>query len=224
MVGTLISRRWNNNGHVSPKDGGPAGKPVAPWPLIFIKFFQMKMPSHIHALMLVFAGFVAFGCSQGTTMTIEGSIDRRYDGQTIFLVPQPYPTLETVDSTKVRKGRFRFTADASTVRMCDVTISNKARAPFVQRLLVAVEPGTLNVRLDTVSSACGTPLNAFLQSWKEALQRGEDVESATMDIIRNNPNPLGGYLYYMHDRAMSESQKRELDSLGINTFRPDVSR
>lgn len=151
MVGTLISRRWNNNGHVSPKDGGPAGKPVAPWPLIFIKFFQMKMPSHIHALMLVFAGFVAFGCSQGTTMTIEGSIDRRYDGQTIFLVPQPYPTLETVDSTKVRKGRFRFTADASTVRMCDVTISNKARAPFVQRLLVAVEPGTLNVRLDTVS-------------------------------------------------------------------------
>ena len=166
MVGTLISRRWNNNGHVSPKDGGPAGKPVAPWPLIFIKFFQMKMPSHIHALMLVFAGFVAFGCSQGTTMTIEGSIDRRYDGQTIFLVPQPYPTLETVDSTKVRKGRFRFTADASTVRMCDVTISNKARAPFVQRLLVAVEPGTLNVRLDTVSSACGTPLNAFLQSWE----------------------------------------------------------
>ena len=107
--------------------------------------------------------------------------------------------------------------------MCDVTISNKARAPFVQRLLVAVEPGTLNVRLDTVSSACGTPLNAFLQSWKEALQRG-DVESATMDIIRNNPNPLGGYLYYMYDRAMSESQKRELDSLGINTFRPDVSR
>ena len=40
MVGTLISRRWNNNGHVSPKDGGPAGKPVAPWPLIFIKFFS----------------------------------------------------------------------------------------------------------------------------------------------------------------------------------------
>lgn len=184
----------------------------------------MKMSSHIHALMLAFAAFIAFGCSERTVMTIEGSIDRRYDGQTIFLVPVPHPTPETVDSTKVRNGRFRFTADASTVRMCDVTISNKARALFVQRLLVAVEPGTLKVRLDTVSSASGTPLNASLQSWKDALQKGEDVESVTMDIIRSNPNPLGGYLYYMYDRAMSESQKRELDSLGINTFRPDVNR
>lgn len=196
-----------------------------PHPLIFMIFHQMKMSSsHIHALMSVFTAFIVFGCSERTVMTIEGSIDRRYDGQTIFLVPLPHPTAETVDSTKVRNGRFRFTADASTVRMCDVTISNKARASFVQRLLVAVEPGTLNVRLDTVSSACGTPLNASLQSWKDALQRGEDVESVTMGIIRSNPNPLGGYLYYMYDRVMSESQKRELDSLGINTFRPDVNR
>lgn len=184
----------------------------------------MKMSSHIHVLMFVLAVFIVSCHSERTVMTIEGSIDRRYDGQTIFLVPVPHPTAETVDSTKVRNGRFRFTADASTVRMCDVTISNKARALFVQRLLVAVEPGTLNVRLDTVSSAGGTPLNASLQLWKDALQRGDDVESVTMDIMRNNPNPLGGYLYYMFDQAMSESQKRELDSLGINTFRPDVNR
>lgn len=174
--------------------------------------------------MLSIVAFLAAGCAERTVMRIDGSIDRRYDGQTIFLVPVPYSSGEAVDSAKVKDGRFCFKADASEVRMCDVTISNKARAPFVQRLLVAVEPGTLRVCLDTLSSACGTPLNDRLQTWKEALQDGKDVESVTMKLIRENPNPLGGYLYYMYERVMSESQKRELDSLGINAFRPDVDR
>ena len=179
--------------------------------------------SHIHLLMLVFAVGLIVSCSGKATMTIDGSIDSRYDGQTIFLVPVPHATAEMVDSAKVKNGRFCFRADASTVRMCDVTISNKARASFVQRLLVVVEPGTLEVRLDTISSACGTPLNEALQSWKEKLQQGDDVESVTMDVIRNNPNPLGGYLYYIYERVMTDSQKRELDSLGINNYRPDVN-
>lgn len=179
----------------------------------------MTRSSHI---IFIITAFLAIGCAEEATMMIDGGIDRRYDGQTIFLVPVPYPTAESVDSTKVRNGRFRFKADASTVRMCDVTISNKAKAPYVQRLLVVVEPGTLKVRLDTVSRAGGTPLNDTLQSWKEKLQEGEDVESVTMDIIRKNPNPLGGYLYYVFERVMSGSQKRELDSLGINAFRPDA--
>lgn len=175
-------------------------------------------------IIFIVTAFLAIGCAEKTTMTIDGGIDRRYDGQTIFLVPVPYSTAESVDSAKVRNGRFCFKADASEVRMCDVTISNKAKAPYVQRLLVVVEPGTLDVRLDTVSSAVGTPLNNALQSWKEKLQEGCDVESVTMDIIRKNPNPLGGYLYYMYERVMSESQKRELDSLGINAFRPDAKQ
>ena len=91
--------------------------------------------------------FFAVGCESSPTMVIRGTAPTECNGLNAYLVPQPFPKAEPVDSTVIRNGRFEFKVDASQVRMCDITISRKSKVPF-QRLLVAVEQGELEVVID----------------------------------------------------------------------------
>ena len=71
---------------------------------------------------------------------------------------------------------------ANSVHMCDITISRKANAR-IEKLLVAIEPGKLHVKMDTVSCSYGTPLNDDLQKWKEAMNiSGRRALGATKKI------------------------------------------
>jgi hypothetical protein len=99
-------------------------------------------------------------------MIIRGTAPTECEGLNVYLVPQPFPKAEEVDSTVIRNGRFEFVVDAAEVRICDITISRKSKVPF-QRLLVAVEQGELDVVIDEVSTSSGTPLNDELPSGSE---------------------------------------------------------
>ena len=166
----------------------------------------------------------AVGCKPSATMVIRGTAPIECEGLNVYLVPQPYPKAEQVDSTVIRDGRFEFKVDASQVRMCDITISRKSKVPF-QRLLVAVEQGELEAVIGEVSSSRGTPLNDTLNQWKQVMSdagnRAEvlrqmiakqsdkavidslkaemekayaEAERRTVEIIERNINPLGGFI------------------------------
>ncbi len=192
----------------------------------------------------------AVGCEPSPKMTIRGTAPAECEGLNVYLVPQPYPKAEEVDSTVVREGRFEFRVDASQVRMCDITISRKSRVPF-QRLLVAIEQGELEVEIGENSVGRGTPLNDDLNEWKrvmseagdrsdelrreisatddeaqidslKALQRqAYDVAGRrTVEIVERNLNPMGGFIYKVIERSLGDEDRQRLTALGIEEWKP----
>ena len=192
----------------------------------------------------------AVGCKPSATMVIRGTAPAECEGLNIYLVPQPFPKAEQVDSTVIRDGRFEFKVDASQVRMCDITISRKSPVPF-QRLLVMIEPGEVEVEIGEVSSSRGTPLNDTLNQWKQVMSdagnRAEvlrqmialqsdaavvdslkaemekayaEAERRTIEIIENNLNPMGGFLYMVAGRKIDSVSRQRLIDLGIEKWKP----
>ena len=192
----------------------------------------------------------AVGCKPSATMVIRGTAPAECEGLNVYLVPQPFPKAERVDSTVIRDGRFEFKVDASQVRICDITISRKSKVPF-QRLLVAVEQGELEVVIDEVSSSRGTPLNETLNQWKQVMsdagnraevlrqmialqsdaavvdslkaemaQAYAEAECRTVEIIENNLNPVGGFLYMSIGRRLDSVSRQRLIDLGIEEWKP----
>ena len=192
----------------------------------------------------------AVGCKPSATMVIRGTAPAECEGLNIYLVPQPFPKAEQVDSTVIRDGRFEFEVDAAEVRMCDITISRKSPVPF-QRLLVMIEPGEVEVEIGEVSMGGGTQLNDELAEWKRVLstagnradelraeiakqsdkavidslraemKRGYDVAGQrTIEIIERNINPLGGFLYMTTERSLDSTTRQRLIDLGIEKWKP----
>ena len=113
---------------------------------------------------------VLVGCNQNTgrngECVIKGTVvNKDLEGKRIFLVPMFGPQdAAHVDSIEIRDGKFEFRKD--TVMMAKIVMDYHYRFN-TQTLLVATEPGTVEVVIDTVSSAKGTPQNDALQRWKE---------------------------------------------------------
>lgn len=90
------------------------------------------------------------------------------EGKKIFLVPLTGPqTAATVDSVVITNGKFEFHTDTSM--MAKVLIDYHFRFG-IQPLLVVVEPGDIQMTIDTVSHASGTPQNDSLQRWKQVTE------------------------------------------------------
>lgn len=162
--------------------------------------------------------------SDGPTLEIRGRIQGDFEGQIIYFCPQPHPTADIVDSTVVKGGTFFFRIPADSLYVADLTLSRRAPG-YAERLLIAVEPGILDITLGTPSRAQGTPVNDALQQWKEQLQGGDpDVaKRSTFDLVRHYPDAVGGYLYMIFGRLFDEEQRQLLDSLGYDKLIPDVS-
>ena len=207
---------------------------------------MMKFRPFLIVMMLL----CAVGCRPSATMIIRGTAPSECEGLNVYLVPQPFPKAEEVDSTVIREGRFEFRVAASQERMCDITISLKSRVPF-QRLLVAIEQGELEVVIDTISVGGGTPMNDDLTEWKnvmtEAGTRADELRAQilveddqavidslkqemeqgyavaglrTVEIIERNLNPMGGFVYQSIERMLDEATRQRLIDLGIEEWKP----
>lgn len=207
---------------------------------------MMKFRPFLIVMMLL----CAVGCQPSATMIIRGTAPSECEGLNVYLVPQPFPKAEEVDSTVIREGRFEFRVDASQERMCDITISLKSRVPF-QRLLIAIEQGELEVVIDTISVGGGTPMNDDLTEWKnvmtEAGTRADELRAQilveddqavidslkqemeqgytvaglrTVEIIERNLNPMGGFVYQSIERMLDEATRQRLIDLGIEEWKP----
>lgn len=172
--------------------------------------------------------------AQRQTMYIDGLISPEHNGQIMYLVPRPRSTPETVDSVFIKDGSFAFSVPADSA-IYDLTISRRAKAN-IQRLLLVAEPGTLHVSMGANSSATGTPLNDQLQHWKEQMEAAgkkaatmkqqrdsiyRDFGDSTFCFIKQNMNPLGGYLFMTLENQFTEQQLDELKKLGIERWKTE---
>lgn len=117
-------------------------------------------------LCMAVGAMVFVGCEKSTVCQIHGTVvGDQYEGKRIFLVPFSGPaTAETVDSIEVKDGKFAFTPDS--MQMYKILLDYHYRFG-TQPLIVIAEPGEIQVKIDTISSAVGTPQNDSLQVWKE---------------------------------------------------------
>ena len=120
------------------------------------------LPFYLFTLLLLFGS-----CQQSNDgkCHIEGTVNgEQYEGKRIFLVPNSGPaTMETVDSMEIKDGKFHFEPDS--VQMYKILLDYHYRMGL-QPLLIVGEPGTINVTIDSISHATGTPQNDSLEQWK----------------------------------------------------------
>ena len=190
-------------------------------------------------LSIFLLALVAASCSmsdKGEYLTINGTIDPSFDGFNMYFRPQPFPTADIVDSCKIKNGKFTFKIVADTLSVGDVVLSFSSMQR-VEPVLVAVEPGTLTMEIGKDSRAWGTPLNDTLAVWKSFIEnnlqskRNEELIEArnvfnrrTADLIKRQPNALGGYLFFMFSPQFPGDLVTELDSLKIYQYMPDVTK
>lgn len=167
---------------------------------------------------------------------IIGSIDSRFNGYSVFFRPQPYPTEDIVVESVIKDGKFEFFIPADSVYIADVMLSRSAHGN-IEKLLLVVEPGELEMHLDRTSRSSGTPLNDTLQNWKDFIVNNiqtmkmsqinkaqELFEERTVSLIKNNLNPLGAYIFLLNNQTFSQQNIVMLDSLQIYKFMPDVTK
>ncbi len=105
------------------------------------------------------------GCAPDTECRIHGEMgNHERDGKKIFLLPLIKSDSIDVDSTVIEDGKFEF---VSHQNMMGIIRMDYHFRYGTEELLVVVEPGDVNVRIDTISWGGGTPMNDSLQQWKE---------------------------------------------------------
>ena len=134
---------------------------------------------------------------------IQGTTNERFEGKKIFLLPAEGPaTMETVDSVVITNGEFAFQSEPGEMKI--IRIDYRYRTG-VEDLLVVMEPGNLEVIIDSISSGKGTPQNDTLQAWKErTMQHYRDL--APYRIQAKEAEKAG-------DRATVDALKQKIESL-----------
>lgn len=132
--------------------------------------------------MALVAATMFFSCQQNDRKChIIGTVNgEQYEGKYIFLVPNSGPaTVETVDSVEITNGKFHFEPDS--MQMYKILLDYHYRLDL-QPLLVVGEPGTINVTIDSISHATGTPQNDSLEQWKIQTE----IHNRQLGMMRKN--------------------------------------
>lgn len=165
---------------------------------------------------VVFLLICLSSCGYNETCVVEGRLPgKEYDGEIIYFVPVKNATVETVDSTYIENASFRF---EKKIRQQDIVIvrTRPILRLRLQELLIVREAGKVEVQLDSISSATGTPLNDALQQWKEVQTQkpriSADYSTYNYTFVRDNKeNILGRFVYSMVKHSFTDEQKQELN-------------
>ncbi len=183
-------------------------------------------------------GLVA--CQENNRLcVIEGTLPgTSYDGEKVYIVPLRNVTDDRVDSVTITNGAFHMERQVPADELYILRTRPVLRLSL-QELLIVVEPGTIAVRIDSISSAGGTPQNDALQQWKEHKAKSDDallllnqmlkadgdttvirqrmrelqaeMDDFTFRIIKANPdNAVGTFFYSMSASRFTPEQKQVL--------------
>lgn len=170
-----------------------------------------------NTVMIMAAAALLTACGGGAARSgechIHGELSSdKWDGQYIFFVPMYDKESVGVDSVKIKGRTFDFTTAKSCVS--DIRLSWRTRYG-TQNLLVVYEPGEVNVRIDSVSSGGGTPLNDSLEAWKERSER----YSAAAEALRRAAQNFGVAGDSAAAQAMKEQARAARDDYREATVR-----
>lgn len=184
-------------------------------------------------------------------MNIEGVVSSEYNGQIIYLVPRPHPTPETVDSAYIVNGTFSFSipadsaiydivisrrANAPIQRLLIVaeegtlhanmdmnssgtgTPLNNQLQHWKEQMESAGEKAALLSQKINKNKKDST-ITAILKGQRDSIY--ENFGDSTFCFIKQNLNPLGGYLFMTLEHMFNEQQANDLKRLGIEKWKPE---
>lgn len=138
-------------------------------------------------------------CDQTPLCHIHGTVpSEKWDGQYVFFVPQYAKDSIGVDSTKITGHEFTF--ETTKKALYDVRLSWRTRYG-IQNLLVATEPGLVEISLDSISHGGGAPLNDSLEAWKRRTMAYNETSHALAVAYRN--------FYAAGDSTMGDAVKAQ---------------
>jgi len=128
-------------------------------------------------------------CTNHSTV-IEGTLPSdKYDNEKVYWVPFEGASSKTVDSTWIHKNTFRLVVSGQNRNKMGIVRLHYLLRWGIQDILIFTESGTVKVKLDSISSATGTPLNDVLQNWKDRKMRYDREAYALRKKFRNaSPN------------------------------------
>ena len=133
---------------------------------------------------------LATACANSPSVIIEGALpDNKYDNEWVYWVPVDGTSARTVDSIRIHNDSFKLVISAHNHHKMGFVRVRPALRLALQEIIVLAEAGTVQVRLDSISSATGTPLNEVLQNWKNRrLVYDTEVYSIKKNTLTANVN------------------------------------
>ena len=126
---------------------------------------------------------------------------------------------------EIKDGKFEFHKD--TVMMAKILMDYHYRFN-TQVLLVVTDPGTVEVVIDSVSSAKGTPQNDVLQRWKEtteahnaqmgSIHRAMNEGKLFADTLRLKALKMRGDSIHLAYKQASRAMAKEMDDCVLKDF------
>lgn len=170
-------------------------------------------------LLFCIACFLLSGCgNSGQGYVIEGTLPSvQYDGEWMYLVPMENAP-GRVDSVKITNASFSFSGQGEEMRV--LRLRHLLRI-HVQELLVVTEPGTIQVKADSIGSVTGTPQNDALQRWKEGREEKQEAYRFIRTGLRTAAGEDSLRLVQMRDTLWKQEQEMNflfLKEQGNNTL------
>ena len=119
-------------------------------------------------LFLIFFVSLAACTQHQQGSVIEGMLPNDdYDNEAVYWVPMDGDHPKPVDSTRIKKNTFRIVISDHNLNKTGIVRLRPLLRLAIQEIIVYTEPGNVCLKLDSISSASGTPLNDVLQKWKD---------------------------------------------------------
>lgn len=133
-------------------------------------------------LFLAAIAIFATSCVEKDAFTIKGKLPNgTYDGQQVYLktLDENWKDLVAVDTVDVVDGEFVFKGLAKDGAKIHFISLDDAPDNMNRPVLVIVEPGQIEVSLDSISTVKGTPLNNACQAFNT---KSEAIQNEMMSI------------------------------------------
>lgn len=132
-------------------------------------------------LFLSAVAMLVTSCAEKDAFTIQGKLpSAEYDGQQVYLQildsvwSRDAKTYVTIDTADVVDGQFTFKGLAKEGPILHFIVLDKAPDNMKAPLPLVIEPGTINVSLDSVSTVSGTALNDSYQGFRANMNGIQD--------------------------------------------------
>lgn len=167
---------------------------------------------------------VAFvGCQNKTTYTINGTVaDANMEGKYLFLQKATDSALVNVDSAMLTNGKFQFKGNIEHPEIRFITLDETVETNNTGRMLFFLEPGTISVTVDTVSSVSGTTVNESFSEFR-AQQKAFSLKIRALSEEYNQAvasgtltDSLDAALTGAYEKESEEIQKRSYEFVKSN--------
>lgn len=118
--------------------------------------------------LLFITALVLISCQNSKNYKITGTVaDPAYEGKYVYVQEMMQNQMVSVDTTLVTDGKFTFEGSADSTVLRFIALDETVNPQRPSRVLAVIEPGTLLVQFDSISTVSGTPLNDAYMTFRE---------------------------------------------------------